>query len=659
MIESPIPILPSTIYKSQSTKPFLQVRIFSVLKIQEYNYKTQALSIKFYSLKFQTQNTVSDKTIYCKLCKKVIMDCEISSSAPGVEDEETNSSDEENCCICPCCKKYMEEGETCEDLCCGAYNFRFGRKNSSNSNTQWQQLTERVSRNRILDSTVLREGRKGGRSIYRKITFPVVTDIVREWWVSADFVVALFGLVFSVIAFAFSETYLAFTTVHFCLGILFSVFATIDAILILRKCATYKSCKMCCMSVCAKENNSGSKHIDHRKDLEALGQSYNNKWGKCRKHSKTVFDAIHVFLTEALTYPLLMFDIFNMITRRVYEGRTTLELISIVLFALSCFSFLFYVYIARVLILIGMIRSIQNECKQYKEKYNDASSGYTALCYHIFLAIYLIGQMLSQVLMIIATGRRIEYDNRHLIYSNQTKSDFVVNDLNSNESIDLENVTNSTTSELSGIQISGCLWYMLIFTYVLPLLGFFLFFFLTYYWLQEFPLGLYVVNLFKMAIHHGKDAVMKKDKSENELSQEFKYSLEQGYSKMRKKSCIIKFCYPFTAPTIIVLCFIYMGIYSLYEVCAVDTLYHINNGTIDGSIPQYISKVQQGNFWVLYHLVGGIVIVIANFYAFVVAAVWSIIFVIAMFIVAVLVFVGVFCCACYLAFRTQCKESKN
>ena len=176
-------------------------------------------------------------------------------------------------------------------------------------------------------------------------------------------------------------------------------------------------------------------------------------------------------ITEMLLYPLLICNIFEVITEKSYEWKTLRHRPGFALFILSCFSYVFYNYLARLLVLAGMIKSVQearsppeDELWTWQQESScDPSIKKSALRYQLYFFIHVFLQMLVQVSMFVAISGKIVYDNRHLYLSTNT------NDC---------------------IYVSGPLGYMIIAGYFLPLMGFPTFFLTAYHWTQEFPIGL-------------------------------------------------------------------------------------------------------------------------------------------------------------------------
>ena len=113
--------------------------------------------------------------------------------------------------------------------------------------------------------------------------------------------------------------------------------------------------------------------------------------------------------------------------------------------------------------------------------------------------------MVAQILMIIA---KIQDDNHHLFMNLQSSGATII------IAIGTMNDTIPNTMEIDEIiiHISGSLWYMLVTGYFLPV---FTFFVVTYFWVQEFPIGV-CIDCISIVEMPGIDEVMNLKKTREE-----------------------------------------------------------------------------------------------------------------------------------------------
>lgn len=528
-----------------------------------------------------------------------------------------NESDDDEDVEATCC-------ERCTDICCQTTTCNF-------SNPFKRGGTRPIEGTEILTPT-LRRGRAKGWNMYASAIFPLFRPALRDAWVIAELVLALIGLVFSIVTVSLDQNQ-AFNILHLVLIILSSILALVDGVFTLafKYC---KSCKRCCSKTKiepGEENEEKKDDSRQDEDNESTVDSEIHKKGclkgKCCSHCTNTKDIVRIVITEMLLYPLLICDMFEIITGKGYKGKTHGDRFGFALFILSCISIVLYTYVARLLILTGMIKSVQDvrtpssdEFRNRQESSYNTSIRTSALLYQVYLFIHVLLQMLAQVLMFVAIGGKILYDNRHFY---------------------------ADSNEDESIHVSGYLWYMIIVGYFLPLLGFLTFFLVTYYWSQEFPIALCIdmISIWKMG--DPDDLIYIDEKHRKKKSTVLKVidqfvrikKLESEFQDLRKTHCCEKFGYPFKAPVLIVICVAYVGLHLGFVVCAAVAV----NET--GAI---VSQILNGGGWAFYYIVVVIISAIANIYVFAVAALWIGVVVLIIVIIAIIVaffvlVIGLFC----------------
>ena len=217
------------------------------------------------------------------------------------------------------------------------------------------------------------------------------------------------------------------------------------------------------------ENNK-----DENETREVQGTENDNKedeaketsCNKCKSTCKTISDFLRILLAEIILYPLLVCDLFEVITGDGYKGESVEDRVSFALFILSSIALVLYVYVARILILIGMIYNVHKQrqplikeaefCQRHKY---DMSIAKGALYFQGFFFIHTLGQMIAQIMMLVALGAKIEHANK---------------------------VLNLDCKHWQIVCASPTLWYMLAADWIMPICGFLTSFIVTYYWVQQF-----------------------------------------------------------------------------------------------------------------------------------------------------------------------------
>ena len=231
-----------------------------------------------------------------------------------------------------------------------------------------------------------------------------------------------------------------------------------------------------------------------------------------------------------------------------------------------------------------------------------------------------------------AIGAKIQDNNHHLFedtiaMNTNTNETSIMNgsgiidglDINATEIMDMD----------EGIRVTNALWYMLVAGYVLPYFGFLTFFVVTYFWVQEFPIGFCIdcLSILKYT---------EKNKEESSKIEKIKVfvqfaELKRQFEHLQNTSWCSKFSYPFRTPQMVILCIIYVILQFTFTICA-DT----SSGE-DGPLG--------GRNWNYFYLVA---ILVANFYAFAVAIFWSVIIISVIALIAALIALIIIIITCYI-----------
>lgn len=552
-----------------------------------------------------------------------------------VEDDSVEATCAEHC-IDACC-------QTC--VCDFSTNPFKGRKN------------HHAIKSKEIMNKYLRRGRAKGWGMFRSITCPLLTDVVRDSWVSVQLVSALIVMGLSIAAMALNETRL-FNFVFLAFAILYGMFASFDAIF------TLKSCRSCRQYREAKKMREKGNiyRIDDPNFIESYatkGEEGNEETGeedegkkvkkcKCCSCCRSACDILRVIFTEIFIYPLLICGMFEAIVGQGYEGKSHGDRIAFAAFLLSCVSLLAYVYVARIVIVVKIIQNVRNTRKPNpellekagsKSRYNPTISR-SAMVHQVYFLVHLILQMLAQVMMLIAIGGKIRYDNRHFYSrSNTVQSGFFSP---SRFSFGITTDPNPLLNT-DQVYVSSHLAYMMAMGYVLPVAGIFSFFIVTFYWVQEFPVGLCldIVSIMEMesdAIPIGSTTMEERLKLPNlvEVINQFVNidMLVEEFNILRSTTFGDKFSYPFKTPMLVVLCMGYGLLQLAFVICAAVTMDDM--GVI-------ISQILNGGGWIIYYIVAVVVGVIANLYVFLVAAFWTAIIVGILLAIAMMI-IAICCC---------------
>ena len=486
-----------------------------------------------------------------------------------------------------------------------------------------------IKKEEPLLTETLRKGRAEGLSNFKEAIFPLIPDLLRMVWVIFELALVIVGLILSLVTLSLNQNR-AFNIIHLVLIILSTLLALVDGIF------TFKNSKTC-RKICSK--------CKENTDKEDKNEMKKGCCGKCYARCSNLFDIMRLILSEVIFYPLLVCDIFELIIGRGFEGKSPGDILGIVLFVISLILMILTVYVARIVVLIGMVRNAtavrtpkpkEIEEDKQKESVYDLTIRKSALWYQASFCVHVVLQMLAQLMMYIAIAAKIRYDNRNFY-------------------------ENGNTDE--GIHISSNLGFMIFAGYVLPACGLFTFFIVTYYWSQQYPIGyridmmsIFIMTKYAMTdILNIKKVVQEEaekmsknihEKAEGKKSQivvdkllNFGLNpLKADFDEIFNKAWYNKFLFPFKTPTLVIICLIYAVFQLAFVLCAAQAV---------DEMGEIVIQILNGGGWVIYYIIAVIVGIIANLYVFLVAGLW--VAIISMIIITIAAIIACLILACMLA----------
>ena len=491
--------------------------------------------------------------------------------------------------------------------------------------------------------------------MFFQFTFPLVTNVIRDIWVTTEFIFTIIATILSSIMFKLGND-AAFNLVHLVLASVSFVLATLDfGINLYDRCKEYYH--GCCMVQPDSEENGTSRLLgDAHGDGEGNESSTSYRLlddtegdakskGKCLRYFKNIFDFLRTWIAELILYPLLICNMLEFITGQGWKNESATDRLGFALFVISSGGLVVYVYIVRLFILLGMIYHVTKRRTTKPEESNKPeetdSGGYSvsAFWFQLYFYIHVFGQMVVQILMLIGIGAKIQNDNPPL---NTT-------------AISANNTAGNDTS--TPIHIGPFLWYMIVSGYILPFLGLLTFFIVTYYWVQEFPIGICLDVLRLLIPTTGSADTIRNIKGETKATSEKmskieryvrRADLENNFQNMRGKSWFrVKFAYPFKSPMLVFLCIAYFAIQIGFAVCAVlrDSIFTEDFDCENVKLNDVFVFLNGGN-WMKFYLAAVIVGIIANLYTFIVAVLW-LLFIFIVILVAGPAFICILTTCCF------------
>lgn len=441
----------------------------------------------------------------------------------------------------------------------------------------------------VLLSDTLRRGRAAGWAMLSQALFPLMHNVVRDVWVVIGTAIALILLSLSITALALGRDK-SFNFILFSFTVLFMILTLADGLYTLRSC---KSCKWCYGS-CKRGRYSLREREPYFKCCTRRGLSF----------ARNATDITRILLYELLLYPILICAFFEVVTGRGFESRSHISIIASFLLILSGLAFILYVYVARIVLIAGTLTRIYKTRTLNKSATSlnnpphsrHFTSKTSVVSYHIYTAVQMVFQMLVQVLMIVAIAARIRFENN-------------------GEKLDSD----------GPVHVSGFLWYMIAAAYITPYMGLGASLIVTYYWMQQYPIGLCIdmVRIWKLKMPNQTEhicdilgyqqGIIQWDTIARKINRFLNIQiLKTEFDNLCKKSWCSKFVYPFTIPTIAALCIFYLITQIAFIGCAILNIDQ-NHITV---------QILDGGEWSYYCIAALIFWAIANGYTLALAFFW-------------------------------------
>ena len=291
------------------------------------------------------------------------------------------------------------------------------------------------------------------------------------------------------------------------------------------------------------------------------------------KNVVSVMDITRIFILETIYYPNLLIKVFDFIILLV-DNNYALKMIGWTDWFTTTVSFLaslLLVYVHRIYVFAKVMFLI-------RKLINKASSNYQGIIFIAIFVLYMYGLMLLQILMIVIIGSRFHYE-----YANN-----------------------------KAIETSWQLWYMMLFPYLMPILGMPVFFLNHHFWTTKLPVDV-IFNVISEFQAKGKKDYKDTDANIIKLKHHLGNSFRNDYNELEEVPFWKKFIYPYISPVHGILITVYILMFSAFFVCC----------TLDGPFENWL-WFPFGNWLWFYVATAGLALII-NIYSSSVTMLWLII----------------------------------
>ena len=433
-------------------------------------------------------------------------------------------------------------------------------------------------------------GRNIGWDIFRSIVFPLVCTTSRRLWIASMWLPALVLISLSLAMWIEANG----TEIH-------NIVSTVlCGILVLYCLIDTVSTEVCNFKI-------GNKTANRNNQLLA-SEAYNNsddkrgarKWQKFENH----LDLMRLIVPELILVPIVACDVYSLVVFRSYSGQSTDHVISFVKFLVSSVTHIIQSHVIPLAVTTTVVHRLHTQRTPPVELVeSDPSSNSTShqplydfsprqagLRYGRVFAVHVVLQIVNQAVLVLALGFKL-HDYVSWIESFNYDPDAYFH-------------------EISTIKVEVALF--MVGAYILPIAGFWIFFIVSYYWAQEFLVGLTVdfVGMLRLpgASQHFFRRVVNGDDKICEILEHVDFdNLKRDYSDLSTKSFIDKGLYPFRNCMLALLCTVYSILQIVYLTFAVIDIK--NRPTVAAAIYIFTAIIEVvsslsayivGVFWILF-----------------------------------------------------------
>ena len=364
-------------------------------------------------------------------------------------------------------------------------------------------------------------------------------------------------------------------------------------------CCTSNYCNNCnCQECCC----CGLVCCDH-----CCNRFFKNKWSELAR----------LLLIDVFVYPLTMCSMLRVFLNIIHDkGNISVPTgFSIAAFVGTLIWHFFFIYVLRTVVIVRTIFAIQ--------KLRDGGPEVkTGKSFHKSFFVHVMGQMVSQIVMIVSIGAKMYHENRNFL---ETKT----------------------------VQVSPFLWYTIIGGFVIPLAGIFTFAIANFYSVQEYPIGFFLDLLFTTIKKRRPKDVVSPSKEENkkgEMSLAFKMSqeaekdaqniadrIESEFTNIHKTSALNKYGYVYQSPLLVALSIVYAIFLLIFAICCVlepDPTTAVTEFVVLNDSPG----------WIAFFIVGVILVNLLNILVLLIAGVWMAIIIGVLLLIAFVILLLVLSC---------------
>ncbi len=377
-----------------------------------------------------------------------------------------------------------------------------------------------------------------GQKMLPRVVFPAAPKLFRDGWVLAELLLTIVQFIYALIGTnyrinrLYNAIYISLSVINLALALIdsFYYFYELGSCMIL-----VRKCRKCFRKRKRKdyENLENGEESDQESDEEEEMESDSKSEGSfrcfkiCRLSAKKKeqlnmwFEVIRSVVSELLIYPLVVLDLFGVISDPHISDRLNFSF-----FVIGSFYLVLSVYISRVMTMLLTLLTL-------KGLLSASDSGKRNVTFIIRFLLHSIAQVVVHVSCVLAVAIKVKQENDH----------------------------NNGRYHASPI-----LWLVIFGGWFIPFLGVITFFFINYFWAQQFSVGFFVELMALLQEGDVVESMMQgKDQTKAEANERSKQILEkmeykkvkEEYQKIESTHQFSKISYPVKIPMYILLCIVY------------------------------------------------------------------------------------------------------
>ncbi len=381
---------------------------------------------------------------------------------------------------------------------------------------------------------------KQGITMMKKLIYPGMPKVFQDLWVLTELAITITQLVLAVISLALNQN--VFNIVYVSITAFGLLLALMDSFL---HFITLGSCASIIKHFRNKRRNKLNA-IKKVPDNEQNGGGCSLFSTETRQQILEVLDFIRNWITDIVLYPLVILDLYDLITSQLYLLETSDHRVNFSLFIISAAFLLLSVYLTRIVMIVTAALNLR------RVPSDSSGSHKKIVSMSLWFLLHAFAQIVIHALIFVSIGMNIYLENTEfqLVETNST---------NSTPMIDFFSIPTHSSS----LNSSFFLIYSTVTGLLVTQLGLASFFIVNYYQIRELSIAFWVdmISMLQSENFAGlvfDGGIKSAKKKTQEIAQNKKYKkVKENLVTIETVPLYVKLLYPFRVPVFVVLGILY------------------------------------------------------------------------------------------------------